>query len=49
MLFGLGIRVYGPTHEDEPLGSNGLGLLLLFGLRGSPRMLSKVLKPAVAF
>ena len=37
-----------PAHEDESLGSNGLGLLLPFGLRYSPGMLSKVLKLVVA-
>ena len=41
-------EISGPAHEDESLGSNGLGLLLPFGLRYSPRMLSKILKPVVA-
>ena len=41
-------KISGSTHEDESLGSNGLGLLLPFGLRCSPGMLSKVLKLVVA-
>ena len=46
-------KISGPAHEDESLGSNGLGLsfewqMLPFGLKCSPRMLSKVLKPVVA-
>ena len=32
-----------PVLEDESLGSIGLGLLLPFGLRCSPGMLSKVI------
>ena len=46
---GLEIRVFGPAHEDELLDSIGLGLLLPFGLRYGPGMLSKVLKLIVAF
>ena len=38
-----------PALEDELLDSIGLGLLLPFGLRYGPGMLSKVLKPVVAF
>ena len=39
----------GPAHEDELWDSIGLGLLLPFGLRYGPGMLSKVLKPVMAF
>ena len=46
---GLGIRVFGPAHEDELLDSIGLVLLLPFGLRYGPGMLSKVLRPVMAF
>ena len=48
-FLGQGIQVFGPAHEDELLDSIGLGLLLPFLLRYSPGMLSKVLRPVVAF
>ena len=46
---GLGFRVFGPAHEDELWDSIGLGLLLPFRLRYGPGMLSKVIKPVMAF
>ena len=46
---GLGFQVFGPAHEDELWDSIGLGLLLPFGLRYGPGMLSEVLKPVMAF
>ena len=36
-------KIFYPALEDESLGSIGLGLLLPFGLRCSPGMLSKVI------
>ena len=41
-------RIFDPAHEDESLGSNGLGLLLPFGLSFSPGMPYIVLKLVVA-
>ena len=38
-----------PAHKVELWDSIGLGLLLPFGLRYGPGMLSKVLKPVMAF
>ena len=41
-------EIFDPAHEDESLGSNGLGLLLPFGLSFSPGMPYIVLKLVVA-